>query len=195
MQNPTALEAVEAGAAARGSPAPRPGRRRTEAVVVAAAPGQPGLLARVVELERDPGQLAPRVDLGHADDEPVRRQPPRRPQRRLGHLEDIGEDRTPCPRPPSTGLIRIARISTSGAGTPHLVLAQLHAGRPYCRGITRRSHRVRQAPGRASRDCCVPCRVDRWTRAGGSRASGTSSRAPLPRLGRPGACRRARDVP
>jgi hypothetical protein len=41
--------------------------------------GQPRLLTCVVELQRDPGQLSPRIDLGHAHHEPVRRQPTRRP--------------------------------------------------------------------------------------------------------------------
>ena len=63
--------------AAPGSRAPRPGRSRTARSSSPAAAGQAGLLAGVVELQRDAGQLAVRVDLRHADQEAGRGEPPR----------------------------------------------------------------------------------------------------------------------
>jgi hypothetical protein len=56
-------------------------------------------LARVVELERHARQLAVRVDLRHADDEPARREPPGGAQRGLGELEDVGVEQHARPPP------------------------------------------------------------------------------------------------
>ena len=74
------------------------GRRRR-------GPGETGGLARVVELQRHPGQVT-RVDLRNAYREAVGGQPPGRAQGRLGELEDVAVEEHGRPHPVAHGADR-----------------------------------------------------------------------------------------
>jgi hypothetical protein len=88
---------------------------------------QPGLLAGVVELQGDAGQLATRVDLRYADDEAGRGQAPGRAQGRLGQLEDVGVEQHPGPPAVADRPDHHRADPIPGGRHPHLVLNQLHA--------------------------------------------------------------------
>jgi len=92
---------------------------------------QTGLLADVVELQRDTGQRTTRVDLRHAHHEASRGEPARRPQRRLGQLENVGVQQHARP-PALTDRPDHHRPNLAVRRRhPHVVLAQLHAAPPY----------------------------------------------------------------